>query len=116
MKKEKKGEKESKQFGVSRRNFCKVVAGISLGGTWSTMALLAYAEDAPAEPENLDEATPWQEGDPEPVEQKVPAEEPDQTSAEAPPSQPMDDERPDQPGPEYVWVTGYWWWTRGAAT
>jgi hypothetical protein len=65
----------------------------------------------PAEPENLDEATPWQEGDPEPIEKKIPAEEPEQTSAEAPPSQPMDDERPEQPGPDYIWVTGYWWWT-----
>jgi hypothetical protein len=111
MKKEKRGEKEGKRSGVSRRNFCKAVVGISLGGAWSTLALFASAEDVPAEPENLDEPTPWQEGDPEPVEKKVPAEEPEQISAEAPPSQPMDDERPEQPGPDYAWATGYWWWT-----
>ncbi|HJO61412.1 MAG TPA: hypothetical protein QF571_01145 [Desulfobacterales bacterium] len=32
MKKEKRGEKEGKQSGVFRRNFCKAVVGISLGG------------------------------------------------------------------------------------
>jgi hypothetical protein len=59
-------------------------------------------ETVPPEPENLDEPTPWQEGDPEPVEITVPAQEPEQTSKEAPPCQPIDDERPPQPGSNYV--------------
>lgn len=51
------------------------------------------AETKLEEPENLDEPTQWQEGDPEPVEATIPANEPEQTSQEAPPSQPMDDDR-----------------------
>ncbi len=102
-------EKEGKRSGMSRRNFCKAVAGISLAGTSSNLALFASAEDVPAEPENLDVPTPWQEGDPEPVEKKVPPEEPEQSSTQAPPSQPIDDERPEQPGADHVWVSGYWW-------
>lgn len=109
MKKEMK--LEDRQSDMSRRSFCKVMAGISLVGASNTITLFASADDVPAEPENLDEPTPWQEGDPEPEEMKVPAEEPEQTSTEAPPCQPIDDERPDQPGPDYVWATGYWWWT-----
>ena len=111
MKKEKSVEKKGKRSGMSRRNFCKAVAGISVVGAWNTLALFASAEDIPPEPENLDEPTPWQEGDPEPVEQNIPAEELEQTSTEAPPCRPMDDERPEQPSPDHVWVTGYWWWT-----
>ena len=71
------------------------------------------SQAVPPEPENLDEPTPLQEGDPKPVEKTVPAQEPEQTSKEAPPCQPIDDERPTQPGPDYGWVTGYWWWTNG---
>jgi hypothetical protein len=102
--------KECKSLKMSRRSFCKAVGGISLAGASSTLALFASAEDVPAEPENLDEPTPWQEGDPEPIETDVPPEEPEQTSSEAPPSQPMDDDRPEQPSDDHVWVTGYWWW------
>jgi len=65
-------------------------------------------EVVPPEPENLDVPTPWQEGDPEPVEMTVPAQEPEQTSKEAPPCQPIDDDRPPRPGPDYAWVMGYW--------
>ena len=111
MKKEKKMKMEDKRSDMSRRSFCKVMVGISLVGVSNTMALFASEDDVPAEPKNLDEPTPWQEGDPEPVEMKIPAVEPEQTSTEAPPSQPMDDERPQQPNPDHVWVTGYWWWT-----
>jgi hypothetical protein len=96
---------------ISRRSFCKTLGGITLAGASSTLALLASAEDIPAEPENLDEPTPWQEGDPEPVETEVPSEEPEQTSTQAPPSQPIDDEHPEQPSADHVWVTGYWWWS-----
>ena len=76
-------------------------------------ARAASAEDTPEEPENLDEPTEWQEGDPEAVEMTVPANEPDQTSQEAPPSQPMDDVRGEQPSQEHLWAGGYWWWTNG---
>ena len=96
---------------LSRRSFFKVIAGISFVGASNTMLLFAEEDNVPSEPENLDTPTPWQEGDPEPVEMKIPAVEPEQTSTEAPPCQPIDDERPEQPGPEHVWVTGYWWWT-----
>ena len=71
------------------------------------------SETVPEEPENLDEPTAWQEGDPAPEEMTIPAQEPEQTSTEAPPCQPMDDDRPTQPAPDYVWVVGYWWWTNG---
>ena len=108
---EKKVKKEGKRSDMSRRSFCGVLAGISLVGASSKLALFASAQDVPSEPKNLDEPTPWQEGDPEPVEKKIPAEEPEQISTEAPPSQPMDDERPEQPSPDHVWATGYWWWT-----
>jgi hypothetical protein len=104
-------EKKDKRSGMSRRSFCKALGGISLVGASNTLALFASAEDVPAEPENLDTPTPWQEGDPEPVEKSVPPEEPEQTSTEAPPCQPIDDERPEQPTTHHVWVTGYWWWT-----
>ncbi len=33
-------------------------------------------------------------------------------SQDAPPA-PMDEEVPEAPGPEYVWVNGYWTWTGG---
>lgn len=109
MKKEKMMEEEKSD--ISRRSFFKVMAGISLVGASDTIMLFASENDVPAEPENLDTPTPWQEGDPEPVEMKIPAEEPEQTSTEAPPCQPIDDDRPDQPSPDHAWVTGYWWWT-----
>ena len=113
MKKQKAEEKGYKQLGVSRRIFLKILMAISLLGGSNILPRLVLAEDVPAEPDNLDEPTPWQEGDPEPVEMTIPAEEPDQTSTEAPPSQPMDDDRPPQPGPDYAWAYGYWWWTNG---
>jgi hypothetical protein len=107
-------EKRDMGSGISRRSFCKTLGGISLAGASSTLALFASAEDLPVEPENLDVPTPWQEGDPEPVEKEVPSEEPEQTSTEAPPSQPIDDERPEQPSADHVWVSGYWWWNNRA--
>ncbi len=111
MKEEKIMSMEGKRSDMSRRSFCKVMAGISLVGASNAMLLFASENDVPAEPKNLDEPTPWQEGDPEPVEMKIPAVEPEQTSTEAPPCQPIDDERPEQPSPDHVWVIGYWWWT-----
>ncbi len=113
MKKQKAEEKGYKQLGVPRRIFLKILMGITLLSWTNILPRLVLAEDVPAEPDNLDEPTPWQEGDPEPVEMTIPAEEPEQTSTEAPPSQPMDDERPPQPGPDYAWAYGYWWWTNG---
>ncbi len=103
--------KKNSQSGVTRRVFCKTMFGISFCSTMGSIPLLVSAEEIPAEPNNLDEPTPWQEGDPKPVEKKIPAKEPEQTSTEAPPCQPMDDDRPAQPSTNYVWVTGYWWWT-----
>lgn len=111
MKKGWNEKRDSNRTDMSRRDFCRVVAGISLFSASSAIELFASEEDIPLEPENLDEPTPWQEGDPDPVEMKIPALEPEQTSSEAPPSQPMDDERPDQPSVDHIWVTGYWWWT-----
>lgn len=96
-----------------RRDFLKTAVGITIIGGSSSLVLSVPAEEVPPEPGNLDEPTPWQQGDPEPVEMEVPAEEPEQSSTEPPPSQPIDDERPAQPGPDYVWATGYWWWTGG---
>lgn len=111
----KKKKKDQDHSGVSRRDLLKGVAGITLFTGSGSLSLVRsiFAEDAPPEPDNLDEPTQWQEGDPEPVEATVPAQEPEQTSAEAPPSQPMDDERSAQPAPNYVWASGYWWWTGG---
>jgi hypothetical protein len=103
--------KESDHSGVSRRDLVKGLAGLTLFAGSGPLVRSVLAEDVPPEPDNLDEPTQWQEGDPEPVEMTVPAEEPEQTSTEAPPSQPVDDERPAQPGSEYVWAYGYWWWT-----
>jgi hypothetical protein len=108
---EKSVSKERKRSGLSRRDFCKTVAGISLVGAWSTLSPFASAENVPVEPEDLDVPTPLQEGDPKPIEKQIPAVEPEQTSNEAPPCQPIEDERPEQPSPNHVWVTGYWWWT-----
>jgi len=107
MEKENKVEGEDQRSGMSRRYFFKTLIGISFISTWGTLSLFVSAEDTPTEPENLDVPTPWQEGDPDPVEKVIPAEEPEQTSAEAPPSQPIDDERPEPPDPDHVWVHGY---------
>lgn len=96
---------------LSRRKFCEATVGVTLLGAYSAFTKFAFAEDVPPEPDNLDEPTQWQEGDPEPEERKVPATEPEQTSQEAPPSQPMDDDRGEQPTPDSVWIMGYWWWT-----
>ena len=108
----KKVKRKGQQSGISRRDFGKVVAGIALVGACSPQALFAAADEVPAEPDDLDVPTPWQEGDPKPEEIKIPAVEPEQTSAEAPPSRPMEDKRPRQPAHDYAWVDGYWWWTR----
>ncbi len=97
----------------SRRKFIKTIASVPLFSSGIGMATLALAEDVPAEPSDLDEPTAWQEGDPEPEEASVPATEPDQTSTDAPPSQPMDDDRGEQPDADHAWVYGYWWWTSG---
>jgi len=100
---------DRENFELSRRDLMKVALGVLFFGASGVRG--ARAEDAPPEPENLDEPTQWQEGDPEPYEMKVPAVEPDQTSQEAPPSQPMDDDRGDPPGDGYAWASGYWLWT-----
>lgn len=113
IKEKQKNKKDNDHSGVSRRDFLKSVAWIAIISGSGLLVRPLSAEDVPPEPDNLDEPTPWQEGDPDPVEMTVPAEEPEQTSTEAPPSQPMDDARPAQPGPDYVWITGYWWWTGG---
>ena len=98
---------------VSRRVFLKTCAGITLAGTSLVPVQFLSADDVPPEPENLDEPTQWQEGDPEPEEREVPATEPEQKSQEAPPCQPMDDDRGEQPDSKHAWVYGYWWWTDG---
>jgi len=113
MSKRKDGAKKSEQQGVPRRVFLKTFVGITLVGTSIAPVRLLSAENVPPEPENLDEPTQWQEGDPEPVEMKVPAVEPEQQSEEDPPCQPMDDDRGDPPSPDHKWVYGYWWWTNG---
>ena len=96
---------------LSRRGFCKTTLFVILGFFLGSRKLLYGAEEASQEPENLDEPTTWQEGDPKPVEMTVPTQEPEQTSSEAPPSQPIDDERPDPPDSNHVWASGYWLWT-----
>ncbi len=99
---------------LSRRKFIKTIVSVPLFGSGLAMVNFAAAEDAPPEPSDLDEPTAWQEGDPDPEEAKVPATEPEQTSKEAPPSQPMDDDRGEQPDESHAWVYGYWWWTSGS--
>ena len=113
MSKRKDGGNKSEQQGVSRRVFLKSFVGITLVGTSIVPVRLLKAENVPPEPDNLDEPTAWQEGDPEPKEMKVPAVEPEQQSEEDPPSQPMDDDRGDPPSSDHKWVYGYWWWTNG---
>lgn len=107
----KKGDQQSD---ISRRSFCKFVAGVPFWGFIGAAKLFASEEVIPEEPEFLDEPTSWQEGDPEPTEMEVPEVEPEQSSAEAPPSQPMEDEQPEQPSPDHAWVSGYWWWKNNA--
>ncbi len=68
---------------LSRRDLLKTAAVVTAS---SGLASLAWAEDVPPEPDNLDEPTPWQEGDPQPTEAQIPPTEPEQTSSEAPPS------------------------------
>ncbi len=113
MKRKQTNKKDYDHSWVTRRDLLKGVAGITLLAGSGALVRSLSAEDMPPEPDNLDEPTPWQEGDPEPVEMTVPASEPEQTSTKDPPSQPMDDERLAQPSPDYVWATGYWWWTGG---
>ncbi len=107
----------TRPYGITRRSFLKVsfawAALFSLKDAVLPDSVKAVDEPVPEEPANLDEPTPWQEGDPEPEEVKVPATEPEQTSNEAPPSQPMDDDRGEQPNSNHVWVYGYWWWGDG---
>ena len=105
------GDLEAMEFRVSRRDLMKVALGIFLFGGSGALSRAAAAEDVPPEPDDLDEPTQWQEGDPEPYEMTVPAVEPDQTSQEAPPSQPMDDDRGEPPGEGHLWASGYWLWT-----
>lgn len=104
-------------YGITRRTFLKIssawAALFSLMGAVLPDSVKAGDESVPEEPANLDEPTQWQEGDPEPKEAKVPATEPEQTSKEAPPSQPMDDDRGEQPDSSHAWVYGYWWWSNG---
>ena len=99
--------------GLSRRDILKTAVWLSVFGVPTGLAKAQSGDEVPPEPENLDEPTQWQEGDPAPVETTVPAQEPKQTSQEAPPSQPMDDDRGTTPGEGYVWATGYWWWQNG---
>ena len=96
-------------LGVTRREFIKTAAY----GSVLYCSVGIADDDTPPEPDNLDQATAWQEGDPAPREQTVPTVEPQQTSDEAPPSQPMEDDRGEQPTPSHKWVNGYWWWTDG---
>lgn len=98
---------------MSRRVFLKTFVGTTLVGTSIVPVRFLLAQDVPPEPDNLDEPTAWQEGDPEPMEMQVPTVEPEQQSDEDPPSQPMDDDRGDPPSPDHNWVYGYWWWTNG---
>jgi hypothetical protein len=98
----KTNKKEYDHSGVTRRDLLKGTLGIALLSGSVPLVRSVMAEDVPPEPDNLDEPTQWQEGDPAPEEMQVPEQEPEQTSAEAPPSQPMDDERPSQPAPDYV--------------
>jgi len=95
---------------LTRRMLLKVGAVVSVA---FGAPRLTWAEETPAEPDNLDTPTEWQESDPAPTEMTVPATEPEQTSSEAPPSQPMADERPSAPSADAAWVSGYWWWTNG---
>lgn len=103
---------------MSRRAFVKVLSSwaalLSLHHVVLPGSVVADKEPVPEEPENLDEPTPWKEGDPKPYETEVPATEPEQTSKEAPPSQPIDDQRPEKPSEKHVWVNGYWWWHNNA--
>ena len=96
---------------TSRREFIKIIACVPLLSAGGIMSKFAVAAAIPPEPQNLDQATAWQEGDPEPKQANVPATEPMQSSKEDPPSQPMDDDRGTQPGANYSWVYGYWWWS-----
>ena len=98
----------------SRRGILKTAVWLTVFGVPAGMTRGQSDEEVPAEPDNLDEPTEWQEGDPEAVEMTVPANEPEQTSQEAPPSQPMDDVRGTAPDDSHLWATGYWWWTNGA--
>lgn len=111
MKKRELVDEGNRPAGVSRRNFCKAAAGIPLVFALGSPGLFAYPEEDPPEPEELDVPTPWKEGDPEPVEMEIPEVEPEQYSTEAPPCRPMEDECPEQPGDDYAWVSGYWWWS-----
>lgn len=105
--------KNRKHKPLSRRDLLKGLIGFTILSGSSVLVRSLSAEAVPPEPDNLDEPTPWQTGDPAPIEATIPAQEPEQTSTEAPPSQPIDDVRPAQPGPDYVWANGYWWWNGG---
>lgn len=98
----------TRERGVSRRELLKGAVGVVVA---TGASRFASAEDVPAEPDNLDEPTEWQEGDPPPQERQVPATEPEQTSQQAPPSQPMADNEGTPPTEDSQWVAGYWWWT-----
>jgi hypothetical protein len=111
MKKRESKKKSLSLDAVTRREFVKTVA---YGTVLYSTAGLAEEESVPPEPASLDEPTEWKEGDPPPQKMKVPGVEPEQKSMEAPPSQPMDDDRGKQPSGEHKWVYGYWLWGSGA--
>lgn len=110
-------ERQTGSEGITRRIFLKIslvwAALFSMKDAMLPASVKAATEPIPEEPKDLDEPTEWQEGDPEPTEAKIPATEPEQTSKEAPPGRPMDDDRGEQPGPNYAWAYGYWWWSNG---
>jgi len=99
-----------KHSGISRRGFLKIFAGFSFFGVVGAARVFASEEESIEEPEFLDAPTPFQEGDPEPFAAEVPEVEPEQSSTEAPPCQPIEDEQPEQPSKGHQWVSGYWWW------
>ena len=75
--------RRNQQPGLSRRDLLRTAAVVAVSTGASS---LAWGEDVPPEPDNLDEPTAWQEGDPQPTEMQVPATEPEQKSSEAPPT------------------------------
>lgn len=99
------------QYKPLRWGFLKTFAGISFFFISSVWVQLLSAEETLPEPEYLDKPTPRQAEDPNVIKKTIPAKETEQSSQEAPPSQPIDDERPTSPGSNYIWLSGYWWWT-----
>ena len=96
---------------LSRRKILRLASGLPLLWLSLSAAGRSFGETIDDIPTDLDEPTAWREGDPEPLQLSVPAIEPEQTSNEAPPSRPINDDRGEAPGPDYRWVYGYWWWS-----